>query len=68
MSLFHASTCFEHMCPSSGGQYCTIQPLVSSQLYVAVPCTGRPPMFVMIPEAVYYNIDLLTMGTCARNM
>ena len=52
MSLFHASTCFEHMCPSSGGQYCTIQPLVSSQLYVAVPCTGRPPMFVMIPEAV----------------
>ena len=30
MSLFHASTCFEHMCSSSGGQNCTIQPLVSS--------------------------------------
>ena len=30
MSLFHASTCFEHMCSSSGGQNGTIQPLVSS--------------------------------------
>ena len=29
MSFFHASTCFEHMCSSSGGQNCTIQPLVS---------------------------------------
>ena len=29
MSLFHASTCFEHMRSSSGGQNCTIQPLVS---------------------------------------
>ena len=32
MSLFHASTCFEHMCSSSGGQNCTIQHLVSSHL------------------------------------
>ena len=32
MILFHASTCFEHMCSSSEGQNCTIQPLVSSQL------------------------------------
>ena len=32
MSLFHASTCFEHMCSSSGGQNCTIQPLVSLHL------------------------------------
>ena len=40
MSLFHASTCFEHMCSSSGGQNCTIQPLVSSHLQVAVRCTG----------------------------
>ena len=24
MSLIHASTCFEHMCSSSGGQNCTI--------------------------------------------
>ena len=32
MSLFHASTCFEHKCSPSGGQNCTIQSLVSSQL------------------------------------
>ena len=35
-NLFHASTCFEHMCSSSGGQNYIIQPLVSSHLYVAV--------------------------------
>ena len=36
MSLFHDSTCFEHKCSSSGGQNCTIQPLVSSkeQMYI----------------------------------
>ena len=32
MSLFHAYTCFEHMCSSSGGQNCTKQSLVSSHL------------------------------------
>ena len=48
MSLFHASTCFEHMCSSSGG---------------LILCTGRPPIGVMIPEAVEYNFDLLTMST-----
>ena len=32
ISLFHASTCFKHMCSSSGGQNCIIQPLVSSYL------------------------------------
>ena len=52
MSLFHASTCFEHTCSSSGGQNCTIQPLVSSHLWVAVRCTGRPLTGVMIPETV----------------
>ena len=31
MSLFCASTCFEHMCSSSGGQNCTIQPLVGGR-------------------------------------
>ena len=30
VSLFHASTCFKHMCSSSGGQNCITQPLVSS--------------------------------------
>jgi len=28
ISLFHASTCFEHMFSSSGGQNCIKQPLV----------------------------------------
>jgi len=32
ISLFHASTCFEHMCSTSGGQNYIIQPLVSSHL------------------------------------
>ena len=32
ISLFQASTCFEHMCSSSGGQNCIIQSLVSSSL------------------------------------
>ena len=32
ISLLHASTCFEHMCSSSGGQNCITQPLVSSHL------------------------------------
>ena len=40
-SLFHASTCFEHKCSSSGVQNCTIQSLVSSHL-----------IGVMIPETV----------------
>jgi len=34
ISLFHASTCFEHMFSSSGGQNCITQPLVSSHLWV----------------------------------
>ena len=79
MSLFHASTCFEHTCSSSGGQNCTIQPLVSSHSVGGRPVhrlredflnlsTGRPPIGVMIPEAVWYNFGLLTMSMCARNM
>ena len=32
VNLFHATTCFEHMCSSSGGQNCITQPLVSSHL------------------------------------
>jgi len=39
--LFHASTCFEHMCSSSGGQNCITQPLVSSHLQVAGTATYR---------------------------
>ena len=32
ISLFQASTCFEHMCSSSVAQNCIIQSLVSSHL------------------------------------
>jgi len=32
ISLFHTSTCFEHICSSSGGQNCIIHSLVSSHL------------------------------------
>ena len=52
ISLFHASTCFKNMCLSLGGQNCITQPLVSSYLKVAVSCTRRPPLGMMIPEAV----------------
>ena len=39
MSLFHASTCFEHTCSLSGGQNCIIKHLVLSHLQVAFLCT-----------------------------
>ena len=66
ISLFHASTCFKHMCSSSGGQICITQPLVSSHLYMFrahVLIMRRSnlhytasgiitPIGVMIPEAV----------------
>jgi hypothetical protein len=39
ISLFQASTCFEHKCSSSGGQNCIIQSLVSSRTGVMVPET-----------------------------
>jgi len=38
MSLFHASTSFEHICSSSGGQNCITQPLVSSHLLMMSIC------------------------------
>ena len=44
ISLFQASTCFEHMWLSSGGQNCA---QIVHNLY-----TGRPPICVMIPENV----------------
>jgi len=34
ISLFHASTCFEHIFSSSGGQNYITQPLVSSYILV----------------------------------
>jgi len=63
ITLFHASTCFEHMCSASGGQNCITQPLVSSSPIggrlvhrlredTEDLCTRLPPIIVMIPEAV----------------
>ena len=40
VSLFHASTCFEHMCSPSGGQNCVTQPLVSSHTYMCDDTRG----------------------------
>ena len=67
MSLFHASTCFEHMCSSSGGHNyrcdhtrgCIVQfwppddeHVCSKRVDSVNLCTGRPPIGVMIPDAV----------------
>ena len=49
ISLFHASTCFEHMYSSSGGQNCLWYHHTYSPLNL---CTRRPPIGVMILEAV----------------
>jgi len=46
MPLHVSSTCAHHQ------EVCITQPLVSSHLQVAVWCTRRPPVGVMIPEAV----------------
>jgi len=57
ISLFHTSTCFEHVCPSPGGQNCIytasgiITP-IGGRLVSLNLCTRRPPICVMIPEAV----------------
>ena len=38
VSLFHASTCFENMCLSSGGQNCITQPLcIITPIGVMIP-------------------------------
>ena len=62
MSLFHASTCFEHVLIVRRSKlYYTASGIITpvgghpvhglreSSLYL---CTGRPPIGVMIPEAV----------------
>jgi len=56
--LFHASTCFEHMCSSCGGQNCITQPLLSSDLYVAVSCTRLREEYFM---------PLHVSSTCAHH-
>ena len=55
MSLFHASTCFEHTCSSSGSKNCTKQPLVSSH-----SVGGRPVRRLRVPvhrKATYWCDD-----------
>jgi len=59
ISLFHASTCFQHMCSSSGGQNCITQPLVSSHLYRCDDTRGCvmqfwPPDAVVTVRYVYF--------------
>ena len=36
ISLFQASTCFEHMCSSSGGQNCIIQSGITTPIYIYI--------------------------------
>ena len=57
ISLFHACTCFEHMCSSSGGQI-ALHSLWYHQTYRCDDPSGDDtsgiitPIGVMIPEAV----------------
>ena len=62
--LFQASTCFEHMCSSSGGQNCIIQSLVSSH-----PIGGRP-VHRLREDSVNLNfiISLFQASTCFEHM
>ena len=58
ISLFHASTCFEHMCSSSGGQNCITQPLVSSGMQEHMLLhTRRSSTHSDINETVTYRCD-----------
>ena len=58
ISLFHASTCFEH--------YVLI--IRGSKLYYTASAIITP-IGVMIPDAVQYNFDLLTMSTrCSKHV
>ena len=77
MSLFHASTCFEHYVPivRRSKLYYTVSGIIT-------PIGGRPVhspfstcapdghlQSVTIPETVYYNFDLLTMSTwCSKHV
>ena len=40
-----------------------ITPLGGRPVHTPNLCTGLPPVSVMIPEAVKFNFDLLTMNT-----
>jgi len=60
ITLFHAATCFKHMCSSSGDQNCITQPLVSSHLSVTVPCTPTCVMIQMLYNTLFFYV-LLTV-------
>jgi len=62
ISLFHASTCFEHMCSSSGVQNCITQPLVSSYLkrlfynkFISCLCMFGAHVFVIRRSKLHYT-------------
>ena len=61
MSLFQASTCFEHMCSSSGGQNCTIQSLVSSNLFynefISCLYMFRKQVLIVRRAKLYYTVS-----------
>ena len=58
MSLFHASTCFEHH----------VLIVRRPKLYYTVSGITTP-IGVMIPEVVQYNFDLLMMSTwCSKHV
>ena len=71
ISLFHASTCFEHhvLIVRRSELYYTASGIITPVGGRPVHrlredlCTGRPPIGVMIPDAVLYKFDLLMMST-----
>ena len=59
MSLFHTSTCFKHMCSSSGGQNCITQPLVSSHLWPSRSFCRHMPATVAFSRSNFSFITFL---------
>jgi len=57
ISLFHASTCFEHVCSSSGGQKCITQPLVSSH-------TGTSEWSEITKMQLYKYVQIVVKFMC----
>ena len=64
MILFHASTCFEHMCSSSGGQNYNTQPLAwfyFMPLHVSSTCAHHQEVKITIHSLWYDFISCLYM-------
>jgi len=60
ISLFHASTCFEYMCSSSGGQNCITQPLVSSHLHYTASGIITPTLHSLWYHHTYITQPLVS--------